>query len=180
MATSRPKAKSQKKATPQHEIKMRGAVDRCMMRGSISVMLGDEAGKPLWDRPLVVANSVVTSGRAWVLKHVMSSQTANVSSQYINYLGVGTGATAPTTSDTNLASSVVRNSIGTETDNTSSSAPHVIWAASFDTNAGNGTLAECGVFNSSSAGTMLARATFTATFVKTTSNTLTVSHTVSI
>jgi hypothetical protein len=55
-----------------------------------------------------------------------------------------------------------------------------VWAASFDTNVGNGTLAECGVFNSSSAGTMLAHATFTATFVKTTSNTLTVSHTVSI
>jgi hypothetical protein len=179
MATSKTR-KSRKKATPQHEIRMRGALDRCIMRGQIVCMLGDASGKPLWDKPLIVGNSVVTSGRAWVLKHVMSSQSANVSTQIINNLAIGTGTTAPTTANTALANETARAGITTETDNSGNATPNVVWAASFDTNVGNGTLAECGVFNSSSAGTMLARATFTATFVKTTSNTLTVSHTISI
>ena len=146
-------------------------------------MLGDSAGNPLWDKPLYSKNTVVTSGRSWVLKHIMSAQSANVSSQLISAIAVGSSGTAPTTSDTLLGGEIKRNIALTETDNSGSSAPNCVWAVSFATNEGNDTtngIREFGVFNTSgsNAQTMLARAS-TASFTKTTSNTLTVSYTIS-
>lgn len=174
-------AKTNKKVR-KHAIELRPQTDQFVMKGRFGFMLGDENGNPLWPSPRWTHNTVVTSGRAWVLKHVMSAQSANVSSQIISALAVGTGTTAPSTSDTALISEISRNAALTETDNSASSAPNVVWAQSFATNQGNATnLDEFGVFNTSTANaaTLLARATTTA-FSKTTSNTLTVSYSVSI
>jgi len=163
---------------------MRDAIDLHVMKGRFGFMLGDAEGKPVWDEPKYAENTVVTSGRAWVLKHIMSAQSTNVTANpIISALAVGTvSATGPTTSDTILGSEVSRNTNMTETDQTTSSAPYCVWACSFATGQGNATnLAEFGLFNTSSANvaTLLARATTTA-FSKTTSNTLTVSYTISI
>lgn len=168
------------KRTKKHPIELRPAVDQMILKGRFGFMLGDADGNPLWPEPRWTDNIVVTSGRAWVLKHIMSAQSANVSSQIISALAVGSSTTAPTTSDTLLGGEVTRGTNLTETDNTGSSAPNCIWAISFATNQGNQTnpgLGEFGVFNTSAANqqTMLARAT-TTLFSKTTSNTLTVSY----
>lgn len=159
-------------------IQLRGATDRFLPKGRYAFMLGDAEGRPLWDKPLEADNTAVTSGRSWLLKHIMSSQSANVSSQIINNIAIGTSTTAPTTSDTALGSENVRVAISTETDNSGAAAPNVVWIASYNSTQGNATLAEAGLFNSASAGTMLSHVTF-ATFSKTTSNTLTVSYTFS-
>lgn len=122
-------------------------------------------------------NTIVTAGRKWVLRQIVSSDI--VTSESISYLGVGTGTAAPATSDTGLASEVTRKAIGTfATANLTSNPPSWQAQVSFATNEGNSTLGEMALFNSSANGTMLGRATF-STINKTTSNTLSVSYTVS-
>lgn len=174
------KAKRNRKQTT-HAVTMRPCVDKFVLAGEFSLMLGDLDGNPLWSKPVIAANTVVTSGRAWVLKHIMSTQSSAVSSQIITAIGIGTVTTAPATGDTLLGSETVRVAYTTETDNSGAAAPNVVWAASYNSTQGNVTLAEAGMFNTTSANaqTMLAHATF-ATFAKTTSNTLTVSYTISI
>jgi hypothetical protein len=122
-------------------------------------------------------NTIVTSGRRWVLQQIASSEIQTA--QSISYMAVGTGTTAPATSDTGLGSETSRKAIGTfTTTNLTSNPPSWMAQTSWATNEANTTLGEVGLFNSSSAGTMLGRATYT-TLNKTTSNTLTVSYTVS-
>jgi len=119
-----------------------------------------------------VNNTIVTSGRRWVLQQIASSQS-------ISYMAVGTGTNAPATSDSALQSESTRLAIGTfTTSNLTSNPPSWLAAISLATNQGNTTLGEVGLFNSSSGGTMLGRATF-STINKTTSNTLGLSYTVS-
>jgi hypothetical protein len=139
------------------------------------MILHDLDGKEVGDR--IILNTVVTQGRSWVLGQL---ETVNQqTSQAIGWLAVGSGTVAPTTGDNTLGLEVLRLAIGTFA-TTSLTANPPSWQAqvSFATNQANTTLAEVGLFNSSAAGTMLARATF-ASFVKATSNTLSISYTIS-
>lgn len=125
----------------------------------------------------VVNNLMVTAGRAWTLKQLNSVN--HVTDQNLSHVGIGSGLTAPATGNTALGNEVTRKAIGTfTTTGLTDNPPNLIMAVSFATNEGNTTLGEIGVFNSSSGGTMLARATF-ASFVKATSNTLGATYTVS-
>jgi hypothetical protein len=148
-------------------IKLRG----CLEIALINALNGKEIERIRQD------NTIVTAGRRWVLQQIESTDIATA--QSISYLGVGTGTAAPATSDTGLASEVTRKAIGTfATANLTSNPPSWQAQVSFATNEGNSTLGEMSLFNSSAAGTMLGRATF-STINKTTSNTLSVSYTVS-
>ena len=122
-------------------------------------------------------NVIVTAGRKWVLRQIMSDI---VTSETISQMAVGTGTyNAPATSDAALQSEASRKAIGTfTTTNLTSNPPSWRAEASWATNEGNTTLGEVGLFNSSSGGTMLGRATF-STINKTTSNTLAISYTIS-
>lgn len=149
--------------------------DVVRLRGSFNIYLQDPSGRIIDERR--VENVVVTAGRRWVLQQINSSgiQTA----QSISYMGVGTATTAPATSDTGLGSESLRLAINSfTTSNLTSNPPSWRAEASWNTNQANTTLGEVAMFNSSSGGTMLARATF-ATVNKTTSNTLAVSYTIS-
>ena len=122
-------------------------------------------------------NTVVTAGRRWVLQQIASSEINTA--QSISYVAIGTGTAAPATSDSALGSETTRKAIGTyTTTNLTSNPPSWRAEVSFATNEGNTTLGEVGLFNSSSGGTLLARATYT-TINKTTSNTLSISYTMS-
>ncbi len=147
------------------------------LRGSLRIALRDLEGKVLEER--LINNLVVTQGRSWVLGQL---QTVNqLTAQAIGWLAIGTSSTAPTTGDTLLGSEVTRVAIGTWVTSTlTANPPNWQAQASFASNVGNTTLAECGLFNSSGANvaTMLGHATFTS-FSKTTSNTLTISYTIS-
>lgn len=150
--------------------------DILTLRGSYEIILRNAANNEVVDRR-VVNNTVVTAGRRWVLQQINSSGI--VTSQSISYGAVGTSTTAPATSDTALGSESSRVAINSfVTSNLTSNPPS--WEAniSYATNQANTTLGEVGMFNSSSGGTMLARATF-ATLNKTTSNTLSISYTLS-
>lgn len=146
--------------------------DVLMLRGSIQVALCDLEGKIL--RSQIINNTVVTVGRAWVLKQLES--TDHVTSQNISHMGIGSDTTAPATSQTALGLSVTRKAISSfDTTNLTANPPNWQAQIQFATNEGNTTLAEVGIFNSNAGGTMLARATF-ASFVKATSNVLNISY----
>ncbi len=124
-----------------------------------------------------VNNTIVTAGRRFVLQQIISSEM--ITSQSIGFMGVGTGTNSPATSDTSLQSETTRLAVGTfVTTNLTSNPPSWQAQVSLATNQGNTTLGEVGLFNSSSGGTLLGRATF-STINKTTSNTLGLTYTVS-
>lgn len=145
------------------------------LRGALRIALRDPHGKILEER--IIKNTVVTQGRSWVLGQL---ETVNqVTSQTISQMAIGSGLVAPTTANTALGLEVTRKAIGTfVTTQLTANPPSFDSVTSFATNEANTTLGEVGLFNSSSGGTMLARATF-ASFVKATSNTLSITYTIS-
>lgn len=177
-------SKNLKNKVRKQEVELRASIDRFLPKGQFAAMLGDADGRPLWKRPVIIDNAVATVGRAWLLKHIMSTNSSAVSTQIITAIAIGTGTNVtPSSTDTALSSEISRVAYTTETDNTTSTTgPNVVWAASWATNLGNGNISEVGLFNTTqaTAGTMLAHATFSASFLKTTSNTLTVSYTFNV
>lgn len=149
--------------------------DTIQLRGSIRMHLHDAEGRLV--NETIVNNLMVTAGRRFVLEQIASS--LQVTSRSISYMAIGTSTTAPATSDTALGNESSRIAINSfDTTNITSNPPSWAAYASWNTNQANTTLGECGMFNSSSGGTMLNRATF-ATVNKATSNTLSVTYTVS-
>lgn len=149
-----------------------------LLRGSLVAVLRDIHGREVERREQ--HNIIVTAGRAWVLKHIAGTAVfAGVATTVLGYLAIGTSTTAPATSDTTLGSETTRKAVDNfTTSNITSNPPSYQLEASFATNEGNTTLAEVGLLNSSSSGTLLAHATF-GTINKTTSNTLAISYTIS-
>ncbi|MGQ9845889.1 MAG: hypothetical protein ACUVQP_00090 [Bacteroidales bacterium] len=148
--------------------------DVIRLRGCLEIALKNADGEVI--QQIKKENTVVTAGRSWVLKQIASSVMNTA--QSIGYIAVGTSTTAPATSDTALGGESVRKAISNfSTGGLTSSTP--FWTAEvlFATDEANTTLAEVGLFNSSSGGTMLARATF-STINKATSNTLGVSYSI--
>lgn len=148
--------------------------DTIKLRGSMEIVLCNAEGKEL--KRIKQDNTVVTAGRAWVLKQIASGHMNTA--QAISHIAVGTSTTAPTTADTTLGIENARKSCTFNTSGLTSSTPY--WRAEvvFNTDEANTTLGEAGLFNSSSGGTMLSRLTF-STINKTTSNTLNISYTIS-
>lgn len=145
------------------------------LRGSLVLVLKDIEGRELQRRE--IHNLLVTQGRSWALGQLESVNIATA--QTISYCAIGSSTVAPTTADTALGAEVTRLAIGTfATSGLTNNPPSWQAQTSYATNLANTTLAEVGLFNSSSAGTMLGHATFTS-FTKATSNTLSISYTVS-
>lgn len=149
--------------------------DTIRLRGALRIALCDLDGKVLLTRE--ISNLLVTAGRAWALGQLQSAN--HITSQNISHFAIGSNTNAPTTADTALGNEVTRKAIDSFTTTGLTNNPPS-WSAiiSFATNQGNTTLAEAGLLNSSSTGTLLGHATY-ASFVKTTSNTLNYTYTVS-
>lgn len=145
------------------------------LRGHIELELSDIFGRIVERRS--IENTVVTAGKRFVLEQLASSEI--VTSLTIGYLAIGSGTAAPATSDSALGSETTRKAIGTfTTSNLTSNPPSWRAEVSFSTAEGNTTLGEAALLNSSAAGTMLARGTY-STINKTTTANLTVRYTVS-
>lgn len=104
-----------------------------------------------------INNLVVTAGKNHIASTLSSSPPTAMS-----HMAVGTGSTAPAAGDTALGAEIATTGRQALTSRTASL--NVVtyvgnWAAGQATNAA---IAEAGIFNASSGGTMLARATFTA------------------
>lgn len=117
-------------------------------------------------------NLVVTTGKTFIASR-MSSASASV----MGWIEVGTGGTSPVVGDTTLVSPVVR--LATTVSGGTPSGNSVTYTTTLNPGVGTGALQEAGIFNASSAGTMLARTTF-AVINKAAGDTLTISWTVSL
>jgi hypothetical protein len=120
-----------------------------------------------------IPNLVVQVG-----KNYIASRMIGTSAGVMTHMEVGTGNTAPVTGDTTLqaavgGSRVVFSSAASTSTNT------VSYAASFAPGVGTGALTEAGIFNASSAGTMLCRTTF-AVVNKAAGDTINISWSVNI
>lgn len=99
-------------------------------------------------------NVVCTTGKAWLTSFLVSASLAPTTFTAF-YIGVGTGTTPETAADTTLVSEVLR-----QTGVASVIAGGIYQVkATFATGSGTGALTEYGLFNSSSAGIMVARDT---------------------
>jgi hypothetical protein len=151
--------------------------DYIKLRGCLEVALLDAAnGRELERRR--IDNTVVTSGRAYVLSRLLS---ASPQTDTMNAIAVGTSTTAPATGDITLSSEALRISIASfVTSGLTNNPPSWQAQCTFLTNQANTTLGEAGLFNSTSSNvqTMLSHVTF-STINKTTSNTLAISYTIS-
>ena len=148
-------------------IKLRGSIEIARL----NAITGEE------EERRSIKNTLVTAGRRWILENIYSGGAA--SAQVINNAAVGTSTSAPATGDTALGSEAQRKTIASfDTTNLTSNPPSWQAQLTLATDEGNTTLGEIGLFNSSSGGTMLNRATF-GTINKTTSNTLAISLTIS-
>jgi hypothetical protein len=119
-----------------------------------------------------IDNLVVDAGKA----HIADRLSTTPGGAAMGWMAIGTGATAPAAANTALGTEIDRNATTSITD-----AANVVtyvgnWAAGDGTNSA---IAEAGIFNASSAGTMLARATFTA-INKGASDTLAITWTVTV
>lgn len=119
-----------------------------------------------------VDNLVVDAGEV----HIADQLSSAPGTAAMGWMAIGTGATAPAFGNTTLGAEIDRNALTSRTDSGNVVTYVGNWAAGDGTNAA---IAEAGIFNASSAGTMLARATFTA-IDKQAGDTLAITWTVTI
>jgi len=119
--------------------------------GSIKLTLLKN-GKKIEERK--VKNLVVNSG----LNHIADQLSDSPDESAMSYMAIGTGTTAPTSSDTALESEVARVALTSKTD----SGSELTYVGEFGEGVGTGAITEAGIFNASSGGTMLARQVFSA------------------
>jgi hypothetical protein len=148
-------------------IKLRGCIEHAMYNAFTGERLNYEKKD----------NLLVTVGRAFVLGQL---ESVNINTALtISQLALGSSTIAPTTADSALGGEVTRKTIATfSTTGLTINPPSWQAQVSFATNEANTTLGEVGLFNSNSGGTMISHATFTS-FVKATSNTYSISYTIS-
>jgi hypothetical protein len=118
------------------------------LTGKVHVTVTNEHGEVVEQR---AANLVVTTG-----KNFTASRMVGIASNVMSHMAIGAGTTAAAVGDTALGSELGRVVLtaGTATNNV------VTYTATFGTGVGTGAVTEAGIFNASSAGTMLCRVVF--------------------
>lgn len=125
--------------------------------GRLSVTLTDEFGNIKDERE--IPNLVVNNGKAFIAQS-MQKTTVNTPTA-MTHIGVGTGAVAAV-----IADSALGTEIGTRANVTASNVTTTVtndtsqYVATFAAGNGTGALTEAGIFNASTAGTMLCRTVF--------------------
>lgn len=124
--------------------------DNLSVKGDVVVIKTDEFGNK---EKKEFKNLVVAVGKTHIANR-MTANTVNV----MSHMSVGTGNTSALSSDTTLETELARVALavsgGTPSSNT------ITYSATFPAGVGTGALAEAGVFNDSSTGTMMCRTVF--------------------
>jgi len=105
----------------------------------------------------VVTNLIVSAGRNHVVDQLSDQAQAAMS-----HMAIGTGTTTAALTDTALGTEAHRNALTSTVAGTGTENNKVTYTADFAAGEGTGTITEAGIFNSSSAGTMLCRTVFAA------------------
>lgn len=117
--------------------------------GELTIVVKNDSGEV--KQTLQVPNMVVTTG-----KNFISSRMKDATATAMSHMAIGTGTVAPVIGNTTLGTEVGRSTLTstTVTNNT------IQYVATFAAGTGTGAITEAGIFNASSAGTMLCRTTF--------------------
>ena len=118
--------------------------DGLKMKGRLTIALNDEVVQE-------VDNLVVTTGKNYV-----ASRMKDATATAMSHMAIGTGSTAAAAGDTALGSEAARTAL-TSTTVTNN---EVAYVDTFAAGTGTGAITEAGLFNASSAGTMLCRTVF--------------------
>jgi len=129
-------------------------IESLKLEGELEIIVKDKDGKVKDYRK--IKNLVVSAGKAQVAGLINGATTG-----VFNYIAIGTGTTAPASTDTALGAEVARASatVGRTTTNVTNDT--ATWSATFNFTASYA-ITEAGIFNASTGGTMLARQTFSA------------------
>jgi len=119
------------------------------VKGNLNVVLYDQNKNVKDTRE--VKNLVVASGKNYIANRMTSNANAIMS-----HMAVGSGNVSPTTADTALGSETARIAL----DSTTLAGNNITYVTTFSAGVGTGPITEAGIFNNSSAGTMLCRTRF--------------------
>ena len=125
--------------------------DAIKMTGNLKLVLTDEHGNVKQEEE--VKNLVVTVG-----KNFIASRMKDATATAMTHMEVGTGTTAAAVGDTTLQTAVASSRVTLTS--TTVTTNNVAYVATFPAGTGTGALTEAGLFNASSAGTMLCRTVF--------------------
>jgi hypothetical protein len=116
-----------------------------------------------------IPNLVVTTGKNFIASRMTGSTTA------MSHMSIGSTSTAAAAGDTALGGELGRVALSSS----STTAAVTTYSATFPAGTGTGAVVEAGIFNASSAGTMLCRTTF-AVVNKGANDTLTITWQITI
>lgn len=128
-------------------------IENLGLTGRLKIVLKDSNGNVKDERDL--KNLVVNSGLAFITDR-MTANTASV----MSHMGVGSGTTAVDPADTALETQIGSRKALTSATRSGSNDESIIYVATFDPGEGTGAITEAGIFNASTAGTMLCRTVF--------------------
>lgn len=153
------------------------------LSGSLSIIVTDSLSNSI-KQELYVPNMVVTAGKAFI-----ASRMVGTSAAVMSHMAIGTSATSEAVGDTALGAELTTGGGYTSYSRaalsiSSSTSNIVTYSANFAANnpsapTGGAVLREAGIFNASSAGTMLCRTTFPIV-TKLPSDALTITWTITI
>lgn len=123
--------------------------DSVKMTGKLKIELRGPDGEVKHSQE--IDNLVVTVG-----KNFIASRMAGTTPAVMSHMAIGTGVTAAAAGDTTLGTEAGRVALTSTTATTNS----VAYVATFPAGTGTGAITEAGLFNASSAGTLLCRTVF--------------------
>ena len=124
--------------------------DNLKLRGDVAIVLKDKNGNVKESRE--IHNLVVTAGLTFIC-----SRMAGGSADVMSHMALGSSTTAASAGQTDLISILgSREAL----DSSTASSNTIVYVSSFEAGEGTGAVTEAGVFNASTAGTMLCRTVF--------------------
>ena len=151
------------------------STEKTLMKGHIKIELFDKEGNVT--QIIEKENTFMAVGDA----HVADQLDATPAELAMGWMAVGTNTSAFTTASTTLGTEIDRNALaaGYPEQQAAAADNDVVYKATWAAGDATGALTEAGIFNSSSAGSMLAASTFSV-INKGASDTLTVTWTVTV
>jgi hypothetical protein len=143
--------------------------DNIKLVGSLDITVLDSSGNVKEKRK--EKNLVVSAGLAFI-----ASRMKDTSATAMSHMAVGSGSTAAAAGDTDLESILGSREV---LDSTTVAAGVATYVSSFEAGDGTGAVTEAGIFNASTAGTMLCRTVF-ATVNKGADDTMTITWTITL
>lgn len=116
-----------------------------------------------------IPNLVVNTGKSFVASRMVGTDDA-----VMGFMAIGTGTDGTQPTDTTV------NQVGRVACTTARSGAAITYEATFGPTDGDGVIAEAGIFNDASAGTMLCRTKFTNSVGKTDQDSMTITWTVTV